>query len=749
MGKRKGISNRNTTTSRYSLALLAFGVALIVLAVVSSSSNINRDLNAEIQENLRDVATQNGLTISNEIKDKFTLLYSIADELTTGGASNDAIMAQLTAYTDRYGFKRMTITSPDGLAVTTDGYIRDLSYQDFYQDALNGISGISVPLTDALGTPEPIIIFCVPVYGEDGSVEHVLSATYRTEKFHEILDVTSFDGHGFSCIINQDADILAASDSAPEHLQASANFYDYLAECGENTEALTILEERIGNAEPNEGNGTYAGDDDTYSYYMVPLNNLRSDRQWYAMTIIPSAELSDRARPIRLHVQKLIAIVLGISFIGIFLYVHAYRTQKKQLLKLAYHDTLTDSDNYTRFKEKVRQSNLDTAYYVALDLQNFKIINTVCGVSRGDDVLREVWRIINSNLMEGELAAHVSADRFIILMIEKDRRLVELRLQRLEQELEAVSNVLNVPRIFPVMGVYETRDHQEPEQIYGKAVQAKHIIKGKRTRHYAFYDELDIEQINEQRTLEDDFETALQCNEFHIWCQPKVEPDTGHVIGAEALIRWHRPDGTILPPGKFIPLFESNGNITTLDEYVFRTVCAEQCKRRESGGVLYPISVNLSRMSLYFRNVVEKYREILEFYQLEPKWVPLEITESAAVNNSEISHLTQKFHDAGFKLLLDDFGSGYSSLASLNDLQFDTIKLDKSLIDHIGDHNGEEVLRHTIELVQELGMSITAEGVETADQLEFLKALHCDDIQGYYFSKPLPIDAFKKFVDEH
>lgn len=261
--------------------------------------------------------------------------------------------------------------------------------------------------------------------------------------------------------------------------------------------------------------------------------------------------------------------------------------------------------------------------------------------------------------------------------------------------------------------------------------------------------QLDIQQLSEDRLMEDIFDDALKNGEFHLWYQPKVDPARGCILGAEALIRWKRPDGTMLSPGKFIPLFEKNGNITTLDEYVFRTVCAQQQKWLQSGYRLYPISVSISRISLYYSNVVDKYREILDSFELDPKYVPLEITESATINNSDISSLIEQFHEAGFTLLLDDFGSGYSSLSSLNVMHFDTVKLDKSLIDYIGDQKGEQLLLHITQLLQSFGMTITAEGVETSDQVEFLRNLHCDDIQGYFFSKPLPINEFEDFARKH
>lgn len=161
---------------------------------------------------------------------------------------------------------------------------------------------------------------------------------------------------------------------------------------------------------------------------------------------------------------------------------------------------------------------------------------------------------------------------------------------------------------------------------------------------------------------------------------------------------------------------------------------------------MVPVSVNISRASLYYANIVEKYQNILKEYELDPAFIQLEITESATIDNSNISHLISDFHDAGFWLLLDDFGNGYSSLATLNVMHFDTLKLDKSLIDYIGDKNGETLLYYVTKLAQNLGLLVTAEGVETEEQVTFLQEVECNDIQGYYFSKPLPLGDYEKLL---
>ena len=734
---------------KQALIILAIALVLVVSTAIWSSAQITKDAEEEMQSTLRDVATQNALIVQQEIRENFNLLYSLADEISVspGAANVSSIATQLNSFVSTYEFKRIGFVSPDGQVVTTDGYVQDLSSREFFKDGMQGLPGITNTLQDRIGTPEPINVFSIPVYNQSNAIIGVLFATYRNQHFEEVLGVQSFNNQGFSCLLNQDGELIASSSNAPTSMQEATIMSDYLALDSRNDQPYQDLRTLLRGS--SSGGGYFYGDSQQYYYYAVALDNLRSDRQWFVLTVVPDQVLSSRSAPVLFQVRLLILLIILIAGGGTFAYVHSIRTQRRQLYRLAYVDPLTKGDNFACFKEKLSHRNGDRCFYVALDIQDFKLINNTCGVEKGDETLAEVWNLLQASTHLGEFSARINADRFILFLRDKERRTLEPRLECLCQDISNLSTKLNIPRLFPLCGVYETADHREVEQNYGKAVQAKYLVKGRRTKHYAFYDELDIKQLSEDRLMEDVFEDALKNKEFQLWYQPKVDPFKGNILGAEALIRWKRPDGTMLSPGKFIPLFEKNGNITTLDEYVFRTVCEQQQKWLQSGYRLYPISVNISRVSLYYNNVVDKYREILNSFELDPKYVPLEITESATINNSDISSLIEQFHEAGFTLLLDDFGSGYSSLSSLNVMHFDTIKLDKSLIDYIGDQNGEKLLLHITQLLQSFGMTITAEGVETSDQVEFLKNLHCDDIQGYFFSKPLPINEFEEFARKH
>lgn len=735
-------------TKQATVIILAV-LSLCACAIVHFSFLVQEEMTVEIKNSLKDVASQNTVTIRRELRDKFNLLFSIADEIHDTSIEEDHLLTELQSLVDQYQFKRMGLIDTNGQAHTTDGHQADLSFREFFTDGMNGLPGITNTLNDIISTgSDSINVFSVPVYDQKEEVSGVLFATYCTEQFEEFLNVSFFDSQGFTCIVTQEGDLIASSPSAPSSLREASSLFSYFSDQdSDNSSAYETLTQFFASKE--NGLGYYQIGNQKYYYYVIPLNNLRKDRQWYTLTIVPDQVLIDRSAPVMHHVQRIILFVILTALSGVVAYLYIYHLQNKELIRLAYQDSLTKGDNYARFKENIKRHGNASGFYIALDLSEFKIINATCGVNKGDEVLKMVWQIIISCLRSGEFAAHIHADRFVLFLKSKSQVDLETRLDRLVQKLTNISVLLNVPKIFPVLGIYHSTDHSEIEQNYGKAVQAKHLIKANRSRHYSFFDELDMQQFAENRQLEDSFDEALQNGEFKVWYQPKVHPEDARILGAEALIRWQRPDGTMLPPGKFIPLFEQNGNIAILDEYVFRTVCEQQKKWLKSGAKMYPISVNISRISLYFTNLVGKYKRILDSFDLNPKYVQLEITESATIANSEISRLIEQFHLAGFTMLLDDFGSGYSSLSSLNVMHFDTIKLDKSLIDYIGDKNGEKLLHYITRLAQSLGMSITAEGVETSEQLTFLKNLHCNDIQGYFFSKPLPLSEYETFAEKH
>lgn len=729
------------------ILLLLISLAFIVTVSVVFN-NIKTNLELEIISSLSEEAEENAALIKKEIDAKFGVLQSFANELSSTGDEIEEIR-DMQSFVEVYNFRRMGFVDLNGIAKTTDGFEKDLSFREFYQVGLKGESFITESLPETIGdyTEDMINILSVPVYDNKGEIKGVLFATYLTEKFHEVIFSDSFQGEGYTYIVAGDGDVISSYGDGMQ--KEYDNIFIYTGDAAQYDDAI---QEKVENDMREKLSRVGIGvneDNDKYFYCYKPLEIESADMNWYIFSIEPKSVLDERMHPIMRDIQFLTVILICILVMAniIFLYYNVRRRQ--ELFRLAYKDSITGGDNFSNFKEKAKKYENTEGYVIALDISEFKLVNNVCGNARGDEVLKAIWDVILANCNDNEQAARVNADRFVIFWIESSKKTVTYRIEKLINEIEGISEQLSVPRLYPVIGIRAVEKLDDADKRYGEALRAKALVKNRRDRHYAFYDEIDYDTIVENKNLENGFEKALADKKFEVWYQPKFNSHTGKIVGSEALIRWRADDGSLISPGRFIPLFEKNGNIIRLDEYVFREVCRQQKEWQKEGIQILPVSVNISRFSLYYSNVVEKYERIINYYDVDHKYVQIEITESAIIENTVIVELIQKFHDAGFDILLDDFGSGYSSLASLNQMPFDTIKLDKSLVDYVGNENGEKLLKFIVQLVQSLGMKITAEGVEYKEQLDFLENLNCDDIQGFYFSKPLMLADFSAKLTEN
>lgn len=428
--------------------------------------------------------------------------------------------------------------------------------------------------------------------------------------------------------------------------------------------------------------------------------------------------------------------------VGVTIFLQIF--QNKELHRLAYVDPLTGSDNYTAFREKMQNGAgvSGKGYVISADLRGFSSINDICGVHKGDEVIQEMSKILVDNLEHGELAAHISGDRFVLFLHSDSLETLIERISVLRSNIIDLSPLLDVPHVVPVFGIRAVDSPAHPENGYSDANLAKQEMENRAGSFYAVFNQETRQRVVENQYLEDHFESALKEHQFEMWYQPKYSPKNRKLVAAEALVRWRGPDGSLIPPGKFIPLFERNGMIAQLDEYTFETVCAQQRAWMDEGRDIVPVSVNVSRASLHYPDIVGRYIVIANRYGVSTDCIELEITESAMDSNRNIEELIRQFRSCGFRILVDDFGSGYSSLSTLTKKYFDNIKIDKSLVDCISTPEGDSLLESIVHLAHEFHMTVTAEGVEQASQVEFLIVLSCDNIQGYYYSRPLPVSDF-------
>ena len=301
-------------------------------------------------------------------------------------------------------------------------------------------------------------------------------------------------------------------------------------------------------------------------------------------------------------------------------------------------------------------------------------------------------------------------------------------------------------------GVAEVFNRElSPATLRNHALVAKHTIKGNYEQNIALYNyQLHQSQLEEIELLSN-FDTALQNNEYVIFLQPKVNAATEQLSGAEALVRRMLPDGSITSAWTIIKTLESKGFVAKLDYYILEKVCQFQRRCLDEGRQVHPVSSNFSRVHLYDPDFPTRISEIVDRYELPHELIEVELTETTfLVGKDTLQTMVSKLHDQGFCVAIDDFGSGYSSLNMLKDVDVDIIKLDKEFLTG-GTENGRAsaIIGHTLRLAQEMKIVTVAEGVETIDQLEFLRSMGCDQIQGYYFSKPIPESEFvEKYLSE-
>ena len=379
---------------------------------------------------------------------------------------------------------------------------------------------------------------------------------------------------------------------------------------------------------------------------------------------------------------------------------------------------------------------------IVAKVKDFKLVNSIYGAEKADEFLRYLASAYSKRLKDGLIARKANTSFVCLLYGDK-----ELDHRKMADTINEISENAPIKGVKVKYGIYEDIDKNLPiSTCYDYVSLAIETIMESYDHDIAFYtEEIAKKRIHEQM-IENCFEEALNDEEFLVYYQPKIDLSTEKVIGAEALVRWKKSDGTMVPPGEFIPVYEKNGQIEKLDEYVFRKVCQLQRREMDEWKKLINISVNLSRSSILHDGIAECYIKIAKENKIPFSCVPLEITESAAIYGKRIHSTTEQLVNAGFKLHMDDFGSGYSSMLCLNQIPFSALKIDKSLIDHVCEEKGKTLVEQVIMLSKLLNMKVVAEGVETEEQIIKLRKMNCDEIQGFYYAKPMSEKEFTEYA---
>ena len=413
------------------------------------------------------------------------------------------------------------------------------------------------------------------------------------------------------------------------------------------------------------------------------------------------------------------------------------------------YDRLTRLYSKEFFFQKAQETllrNPDKEYnIVCSNIVNFKLYNDTFGIPAGDQLLRKFAAAI-AEYQDGDgVAGRYSGDRFVFLRErsrEEAQRAAFMRSLRTNQP-DDLRN-LDVK-----WGIYEIVDRSLPmEYMCDRAMLAADNIKGQYNQSIAIYDDILRKKLLREQSITSTMEAALAGNQFTVFFQPKYRVSDSRLCGAEALVRWIHPEWGFMSPGEFIPLFEKNGFIARLDQFVWERTCQLLRQWNKAGYPPLPVSVNVSRADIYHSDLADHLLNLTRKYGIDPKLLHLEITESAYTENSkQIISMVDQLRAQGFIIEMDDFGSGYSSLNMLSQLKLDVLKLDMEFIRNETTQNSDRgVLRLMVEMAHRMNLSVVAEGVETQQQLSRLQEIGCDYAQGYLFSKPLPEEEFDRIL---
>ena len=435
-----------------------------------------------------------------------------------------------------------------------------------------------------------------------------------------------------------------------------------------------------------------------------------------------------------------------ISFISVIV-------SMQKVSKVLYTDVITGGNNWLYFEKKgnklIKKRFKKKKYAVIhFKMRKYRSFCTCFGVSEGNALVEQLYHIMKKQIGRKELLVYKDNASFGLLLTYIDEQKL---IERIETLIALLNQALSNMKLHFVVGIYKVeKADTDIEQLYSNAVLACDMLGEEAENKIMFYDiEMNKRRLWE-RKVEDDMDAALRNREFQVYLQPKISTNKEMLAGAEALVRWIHPTEGFIPPNKFIPIFERNGFILKLDDYMLEAIAKQQAQWIEQGHKVVPISVNVSRAHFAKDGLAEHICSIVDKYNVPHQFIELELTESAFFDDKEILiNTVKKLREYGFIVSMDDFGAGYSSLNSLKELQLDVLKLDADFFRGVESvERGMLIVSEIIDLAKKLNMKIVAEGIESREQVDFLTEQECDLIQGYFYAKPMPISDFEDKYSE-
>lgn len=748
------ISSEYSRHKSYYVVFVAFLSIFLLMGILCFQYYriLQSTINNESHGYLLEISKQIAGNVSRNIKDNFAVLGTISRVLKSSGAlTYKDLQAEVLAQQTFWNYKEILLIDGRGNAYDAYGDAVLLGGDEYLREAVVNRRRAMSPSQLIKGVE--CIVFVIPIQGitVNGTEMHALAATYDQSNFDHILSMEAFSGRGYAYIIQKNGSVVVRSSS--EHAPQSG--YNLLSSLGGAVmeDGASLAQVKAGIAEGNSGVATYAQNGARMYMAYTPLES----REWYLLAFVPVDVVNAKSELlIKITLLLCAAVTLAFSVLAAYQML-IYSRHKQKLEQIAYVDPVTGGNTIERFYEEadaLLQNQGKTQYaLVYVNVEKFKLLNEEFGRRACDDMLRALYGGIASGLTGQECLGRLFADNFCVLAAFADEEALSRRFEtwyeaaaRLQEESAGVW-------LTPILefGVYVIGNDSLPfPHMIDRAKLALREtsanLRGK--LRSAVYDDAIRRRLFREKHLENMMDAALENREFQIYLQPKYRADTETVGGAEALVRWESSEGMIYPD-EFISLFERNGFIVQLDLWVFEEVCRHIRRWLDAGFTPVKVSVNCSRIQLKHPHFLKRYIEIRTRYGVAPEHLEIELTESVVFEDvGALTKIIDNIHAAGFGCSMDDFGSGYSSLNLIQDIPVDTIKLDKVFFRNGSKDTArtESVVGSILAMSRSLKMRIVAEGVEERWQVDMLKRLGCDYLQGYYFAKPMPVSDFERLA---
>ncbi|KNZ43014.1 hypothetical protein AKG39_04245 [Acetobacterium bakii] len=446
---------------------------------------------------------------------------------------------------------------------------------------------------------------------------------------------------------------------------------------------------------------------------------------------------------------------MGMVIVTVLCIIAIYHEKKASdnLRIILSTDHLTGASNWSQFQkdceEYLKKGDQKNYAMVTFDIDKFKAINDLYSHEVGNEILTAIAKSLAAFIGEEETFSRTSTDNFNILL--KCHSQDEL-IRRIEDLIEEIKNNAHVYAINISVGICLIKDKTLDINILSdRANMARRSIKNNCEKEYTFYTDSMRHNMLKEKGMENRMTAALGNREFEMYLQPKYLFSDDKIIGAEALVRWNCPGIGIIPPSDFIPLFEKNGFVKQIDTYMFEEACKllEKWKNESVDFLHLTISVNFSRLHLNNLFLSKELSEIAERYHIDPKLIEIELTENTIFDNeNQMVTIMNDLKESGFQISIDDFGRAYSSLNTLKNLPADILKLDKEFFEGTSATNlrGKKIIMSILKMARDLDLVTVAEGVETLEQVDFLKEMGCDIAQGFYYARPMQVADFEAFI---